>query len=389
MIKELAFICISLVTISSVNAMQRAIKVITRDTPVTPELEALILQNAQEGNTSCQLKLGSIYQERGEAAADLQLREQLENKALHWLLLAAKGNEKWYDKSAEVEALNSLGSIYKTRLDRTVDVEKKEGLCNTAIFYFLLAAQRKHDLARFNLGILYGLKYKITSNLEEKEQALNESIKWSRVAAKSGDINAQNNLGAHYKLKSTSCKNAQEADKYLRKALKWFRKAATSDYGPAQCNLVLVLKVLFLKTNDPKEKNDLLAEYKEWYDKSAQKGQHNVDIAYTLADMFREMSEIVSIEPKEKKSLCKKSITWYKAALEMEKINAGTQAHIDMLQQKLADIKAQEKCDSCNAGNAAKLCGRCKVTRYCNEKCQRAHWGVHKPDCKPANPIKS
>src|SRR5258708_5307293 len=29
------------------------------------------------------------------------------------------------------------------------------------------------------------------------------------------------------------------------------------------------------------------------------------------------------------------------------------------------------------------LCGRCRGAAYCSEKCQREHWRLHKPWCRP------
>jgi hypothetical protein len=42
-------------------------------------------------------------------------------------------------------------------------------------------------------------------------------------------------------------------------------------------------------------------------------------------------------------------------------------------------------CSSCNKFLERPLhCGRCNVTTYCDEDCQRAHWKLHKKTCTPA-----
>ncbi len=41
-----------------------------------------------------------------------------------------------------------------------------------------------------------------------------------------------------------------------------------------------------------------------------------------------------------------------------------------------------ERCAQCGALGASSACGSCKVTHYCNRKCQRAHWKQHKADCE-------
>ncbi|WQF84603.1 Putative Zinc finger, MYND-type [Colletotrichum destructivum] len=38
-------------------------------------------------------------------------------------------------------------------------------------------------------------------------------------------------------------------------------------------------------------------------------------------------------------------------------------------------------------GKAPKGCGRCERAWYCNVDCQRAHWKVHKPQCKHLNEV--
>jgi ankyrin repeat protein len=32
-----------------------------------------------------------------------------------------------------------------------------------------------------------------------------------------------------------------------------------------------------------------------------------------------------------------------------------------------------------------KMCSRCRWVRYCSKECQKEHWPVHRPDCKPMN----
>ena len=39
-------------------------------------------------------------------------------------------------------------------------------------------------------------------------------------------------------------------------------------------------------------------------------------------------------------------------------------------------------CASCGEPNAKQLCGGCRSAHYCNETCQKNHWGAHKGPCK-------
>lgn len=41
-------------------------------------------------------------------------------------------------------------------------------------------------------------------------------------------------------------------------------------------------------------------------------------------------------------------------------------------------------CGQCASEKATLHCGRCKVLKYCNKGCQRAHWPEHKAICMPA-----
>ena len=39
-------------------------------------------------------------------------------------------------------------------------------------------------------------------------------------------------------------------------------------------------------------------------------------------------------------------------------------------------------CASCGKPNAKQRCGGCRSAHYCNEVCQKNHWGAHKGPCK-------
>ena len=41
------------------------------------------------------------------------------------------------------------------------------------------------------------------------------------------------------------------------------------------------------------------------------------------------------------------------------------------------------KCAACGkGGDGLKACTACKLVKYCNATCQRAHWSKHKKECK-------
>ena len=45
-----------------------------------------------------------------------------------------------------------------------------------------------------------------------------------------------------------------------------------------------------------------------------------------------------------------------------------------------------ESCAKCGAGAAPSACAACKMVRYCDKNCQRAHWATHKAACAPRAP---
>jgi hypothetical protein len=52
-----------------------------------------------------------------------------------------------------------------------------------------------------------------------------------------------------------------------------------------------------------------------------------------------------------------------------------------------ADGGATAEADEHTPGGLLKYCGRCKVTPYCSERCQKLHWPIHKQACGCAIPL--
>ena len=48
-----------------------------------------------------------------------------------------------------------------------------------------------------------------------------------------------------------------------------------------------------------------------------------------------------------------------------------------------ADENNQSNCADCGKnGNDLKACTACKLVKYCDATCQKAHWSKHKKECK-------
>ena len=51
-------------------------------------------------------------------------------------------------------------------------------------------------------------------------------------------------------------------------------------------------------------------------------------------------------------------------------------------------VSDQKKCSFCGKlSENLKKCSRCRLTQYCNQECQKKHWGSHKRICNPQKPI--
>ena len=51
-------------------------------------------------------------------------------------------------------------------------------------------------------------------------------------------------------------------------------------------------------------------------------------------------------------------------------------------------IPYQKMCSCCgNLSQALRRCSRCQLAHYCNQECQKKHWGTHKSVCRPLKPM--
>ncbi|KAH9424560.1 Ankyrin repeat and MYND domain-containing protein 2 [Dermatophagoides pteronyssinus] len=54
---------------------------------------------------------------------------------------------------------------------------------------------------------------------------------------------------------------------------------------------------------------------------------------------------------------------------------------------KAIGIEENDTCFTCSEFNPNKRCSRCKKATYCDERCQRLHWPVHKRVCNEEEPV--
>ena len=51
-----------------------------------------------------------------------------------------------------------------------------------------------------------------------------------------------------------------------------------------------------------------------------------------------------------------------------------------------AEDRAWRRCGHCDRERSdMKRCGQCREVRYCGKECQRAHWAIHRKNCRSQN----
>jgi len=202
-------------------------------------------------------------------------------------------------------------------------------------------AEDQYQLARLYYDGEEGLK-----------QDLAAAVKWYRKAA------AQKHAGAELELAGCYARG-EGVEQNHALAATWVGKAADQGDARAQGYLgTCYATALGVK------KNDALAV--AWWEKAAVGGdaesQSNLGLTYTVGGFGLP-----------KNAHCAKIFM----------MAAADNAHA----QALKDLKVLRACASCGTPDASRGYQGCmsvtglSTVRYCNPKCQKAHWKVHKADC--------
>lgn len=192
-----------------------------------------ILEQAENGSSEAQLKLGQAYQYGRGLPQDYQ-------KALHW-----------YEKAAsqgEAEAQRPLGALYEMGRGVAKDFGK-------AAFWYEKAAEQGLARAQVNLGILY-------ENGQGVEKDLEKALFWYQKAADQGYGRGLNHLGGLYEAGLGGTRD-------INKALELYKQGAEAGYSKAMVNLGRIYEYGAKGV----EKN--LAEAVVWYQKAINTGYKN------------------------------------------------------------------------------------------------------------------
>ena len=115
--------------------------------------------------------LASLYYKQSQRKENKLKKEELENKAEKYYLLAI-------EKGEDINVINNLGVFYQKQSQREENKLKIEELENKAEKYYLLAMEKGGDLNVINnLVKLYYIKFKREENKLKKEK-LEKIISW-------------------------------------------------------------------------------------------------------------------------------------------------------------------------------------------------------------------
>jgi hypothetical protein len=216
-----------------------------------------------------------------------------------------------------------------------------------------------------------------------------DAKKLRRVAEKKGKAEDQYQLG--YLL--FHGREGLKQDKVA--AAKWWRKAAAQEHALAQQTLGSCYSV-----GEGVEQNDALAA--TWVTKAADQGyvrsQGHLGSLYAEGSGV-EQNDALAVAWWEKAAVGDDAFSQYNLGLSYMHGESGLpkNAHCAKIFMMAAakhgyadaieNLKLLRACAACGAPDASRACQGCmsvtgiSTARYCNPKCQAAHWKAHKTDC--------
>ena len=208
---------------------------------VQDEEFAVLLQNAQQGDTAAQNKVGYMYV-KGKGV------EQNYEQAFYWYLKAAE--------QGHADAQMSIGHMYDEGIGVSLDKVQ-------AFHWYLKAAEQGHADAQYNIGIMYQFGEGVEQNLEQ-------ALYWYKKGAEQGESWSQFKVGYFYE-------KGKGVQQDYSQALYWYRKSADQGYAYAQNNLGTMY------SNGTGVAKDF-AQAVYWYQKAAEQGhskaQNSLGVKY-------------------------------------------------------------------------------------------------------------
>jgi len=208
---------------------------------VQDEEFAVLLQNAQQGDTAAQNTVGDMYR-KGKGV------EQNYEQAFYWYLKAAE--------QGHADAQMSIGHMYDEGIGVSLDKVQ-------AFHWYLKAAEQGHADAQYNIGIMYQFGEGVEQNLEQ-------ALYWYKKGAEQGESWSQFKVGYFYE-------KGKGVQQDYSQALYWYRKSADQGYAYAQNNLGTMY------SNGTGVAKDF-AQAVYWYQKAAEQGhskaQNSLGVKY-------------------------------------------------------------------------------------------------------------
>ncbi|MDY6379927.1 MAG: caspase family protein [Bacteroidales bacterium] len=232
---------------------------------VQDEEFAVLLQNAQQGDTAAQNTVGDRYR-KGKGV------EQNYEQAFYWYQKAAEQGSarsmhyiaymydegmgvpqdkvqafQWYKKAAELGVADAqywTAAMYEVGTGVEQNIEQ-------AFYWYKKGAEQGEQWCQYRVGLFYEKGKGVPQNYAQ-------AVYWYRKAAEQGHADAQNKLGTLYH-------NAQGVERDYKQALYWYEKAAAQENKYACNNIGILYEYGLGVTQD-------YAQAVYWYRKAAEKG---------------------------------------------------------------------------------------------------------------------
>ena len=391
-------------------------------TALTPESEEILFELAMywtlkaiaQNDKIAATNAGVFNNEKSKKTENLDEKEKYEDKAIQYLTNASQLGHKgaaliiaaiylekskragadgvtrsapmlyldqaidWYRRALEKGGLGALGlgACYYEKSLLTIGISEKIELLDKALLWGKrgVVEENYDPRAVTNVGLAYLRKSEIVCDSNDKNINLQEAIKCLLVAAKKGNREAQSALGSTFYGMALEANN-ETASKYLDQAIDWCKRALGQiiddkkkmgkDYNCFGNCLFLISRL----TKVPQEEKTFLEQAAGYFEEAikykCEEAKNNLGACW-----FKRSA--IEADPLEKRKYEKRAKHYLKQSKEEGLLLA---------QMNLNNVRTiTDVCIRCRE-MAKKLCGNCKVVRYCTAECQRDDWAEHQLVC--------
>ena len=287
-----------------------------------------------------------------ESLSQIYLKQNKMEESQKWLQEAKKRHQFAADKGY-VEAITGVGRVYAQEKDY-----------KNALKYYEMASEKGSAQAQLNAGNMYARG----SGVEISEE---KAVEFYKLSASKGHPNAEFNLAQFYETGTGGVEKSYEKSFELYK----------SSEEKGMVEPLLKIGYYYYHGYGVEQNLNKAIEYLEL---SSNKG--NIHSYYYLGFAYNKLNaESIS----QKFDLLLKSIyCWRKYTEEADKPE-----NKDTLLNNIKNLTelTKQNCAQCgkNADPVLRVCGGCKILRYCSNECQVENWrNSHKEDCKKFKKLK-